>query len=78
MKKSLSTVFGDVLKELRNNAGISQESLAYECDLDRSFISMLERGLRMPTIETIFKLAPPLKKAPFEIISLVEQKLKGE
>lgn len=74
MKKSLSTVFGEVLKELRAKAGISQETLAYECELDRSFISMLERGLRMPTIETLFKLAKPLKKSPSEIITLVELK----
>ncbi len=61
MKKSLATTFGEVLKELRKQAGISQETLAYECELDRSFISMLERCLRMPMIETIFKLAKPLK-----------------
>ncbi|MGG9964486.1 helix-turn-helix domain-containing protein [Ferruginibacter sp. SUN106] len=74
MKKSLASVFGEVLKELRNKAGISQETLAYECELDRSFISMLERGLRMPTIETLFKLSKPLKKSPSEIITLVELK----
>ncbi|MEI9958750.1 MAG: helix-turn-helix transcriptional regulator [Ferruginibacter sp.] len=74
MKKSLATIFGEVLKELRNEAGISQEGLANECELDRSFISMLERGLRMPTIETLFKLAKALSKAPFEIIKIVEQK----
>jgi len=77
MKKSLAIVFGEVLKELRSKAGISQEDLANECELDRSFISMLERGLRMPTIETVFKLAAPLKKAPFEIIKLVEQKFES-
>jgi len=74
MKKSLATIFGEVLKELRKEAGISQEQLAYECELDRSFISMLERGLRMPTIETLFKISKAFKKAPFEIIKFVEQK----
>lgn len=77
MKKSLATIFGEVLKELRNKAGISQEDLANECELDRSFISMLERGLRMPTIETLFKLSKALKKAPFEIIKIVEVKNEG-
>lgn len=74
MKKSLATAFGEVLKQLRADAGISQETLAYECELDRSFISMLERGLRLPTIETLFKISKPLKKDPSEIIKLVEQK----
>lgn len=72
MKKSLATTFGEVLKELRKQACISQETLAYECELDRSFISMMERGLRMPTIETLFKLSRPLKKSPSEIIVLIE------
>ena len=54
--RRLATAFGEVLKELRNGVGISQETLAYECELDRSFISMMERGIKMPTIETLFKL----------------------
>lgn len=74
MNKSLAKAFGSVLKELRTQAGISQENLAYECELDRSFISMLERGLRIPTLDTLFKIASPLKKAPQEIIKLVEIK----
>jgi len=72
--KSLAKVFGEVLKELRMEAGISQENLAYECDLDRSFISMLERGLKLPTIATLFQLAKALKKAPYEIIQIVEKR----
>ena len=75
MNKPLAKVFGEVLKELRNEAGISQENLAYECELDRSFISMLERGLRMPTLETLFKLSNPLKKSPFEIIKIIEGRI---
>ncbi len=71
MNKSLAKIFGEVLKELRIEAGISQENLAYECELDRTFISMLERGLRMPTLATLFQLSKPLKKAPFEIIKIV-------
>ncbi len=74
MKKSLAMIFGEVLKELRKEAGISQEDLANECELDRSFISMLERGLRMPTIETVFKLSKALQKRPFEITKILEQK----
>lgn len=76
MNKSLAQVFGEVLKELRTQVGISQENLAYECDLDRSFISMLERGLRMPTIATLFQLSKPLNKAPFEIIKIVEHRFQ--
>ena len=40
----IELIFGDVLRELRKKCKISQEKLAQECDLDRTFISLLERG----------------------------------
>ena len=51
-------------------------NLAYESELDRSFISMIERGLRMPTIDTLFKIAKPLRKTPSEILGAVETRYK--
>ena len=69
-------MFGEVLKDLRNEVGISQENLAYESELDRSFISMLERGLRLPTIATLFQLSKALKKTPSEIIGIIEDRYK--
>lgn len=76
MNKSLSKVCGEVLKELRNEAGISQENLAYESELDRSFISMMERGLRLPTLATLFQISKALKKSPSEIVKLIEDREK--
>ena len=72
MNNSLAKVFGEVLKELRDEVGISQENLAYESELDRSFISMLERGLRKPTISTLFQKSKPIKKTPSDIIQIIE------
>jgi transcriptional regulator with XRE-family HTH domain len=71
-KNTLEVVFGKVLSNLRREAEISQEVLALESDLDRSFISMLERGLRMPTIETLFKISVPLRIKPSDFIQLIE------
>ncbi|MCU7907156.1 MAG: helix-turn-helix domain-containing protein [Candidatus Thiodiazotropha sp. (ex Epidulcina cf. delphinae)] len=51
--------FGDVLRELRNKKNISQETLALESELDRTFISLMERGLRQPSLTTILLLAEP-------------------
>lgn len=48
--------FGVVLQNMRKTAGFSQEQLALECGLDRSFISLLERGRRQPTLKTILQL----------------------
>ena len=69
-------IFGKVLRELRDGNGISQEELAEYCDLDRTYISLLERGLRQPTITTIFKLAKALDITPSQLIAKVEQQVK--
>jgi transcriptional regulator with XRE-family HTH domain len=68
-------VFGKVLRELRTERGISQEKLAEYCDLDRTYISLLERGLRQPTITTVFKIAKAIKIKPSELIGIVEKQV---
>ena len=69
-------VFGKVLRELREARSLSQEKLAEYCDLDRTYISLLERGLRQPTITTIFKIAKALDISPSVFIEMVEVKVK--
>ena len=69
-------VFGKVLRELREGNNISQEKLAEYCDLDRTYISLLERGLRQPTITTIFKLSKALNISPSALIEKVELNIK--
>ena len=69
--------FGKTLKELRTKKKISQEALAYECSLDRTFISLLERGLRQPSLSTILQIAKALKVSPVEIMKSVTKKLGG-
>lgn len=72
---TLEKIFGDVLRELRTRKGLSQESLALESDLDRTFISLLERGLRQPSLNTIFQISMALEVQPYEIIKKVSAKL---
>lgn len=69
-------VFGKVLRELRETNNLSQEKLAEYCELDRTYISLLERGLRQPTITTIFKLAKALNISPSKLIEKVEVQAK--
>ena len=68
-------IFGKVLRELREAKNISQEKLAEYCELDRTYISLLERGLRQPTITTLFKVAKALDIAPSKLIEKVENHL---
>lgn len=71
-KELLQTCFGKVLRQLRTNIGISQEKLALDVGLDRTYISLMERGLRMPTLYTVFLLAERLDVSVTEIVSGVE------
>jgi transcriptional regulator with XRE-family HTH domain len=65
--------FGRVLKSIRNGKGVSQEKLAELSGLDRSFVSLLERGLRQPSMETLFLIGDALEIRPSEIVQKVEQ-----
>ena len=71
-------IIGFVLRELRENKGLTQEQLSGLAALDRTHYSKLERGLRSPTIETVFKIAQALDMKPHEIIMLIEDKIKIE
>ena len=74
-RTNLQTAFGDVLRKTRTQAGLSQEQLALDCGLDRTFISLLERGLRQPTLTTLFSLAHSLEIKPSKLIASVEEKV---
>lgn len=75
-KISIEAAFGEVIRELRKSANISQEKLAEKSKLDRSYISQIECGHRHPSLITIFQLAKCLNISPTELISLVEQRYK--
>lgn len=64
--------FGQILKSKREERQISQEKLAELCGLHRTYISLLERGIRQPTLATLFKLATALKISPSKLISELE------
>ncbi|AHY08745.1 helix-turn-helix domain-containing protein [Serratia plymuthica] len=62
MKKSkeITVLFGQRVKALRLQAGLSQEAFADKCGLDRTYISGIERGVRNPTLEVIAVIADGL------------------
>jgi transcriptional regulator with XRE-family HTH domain len=72
---NIAKIFGEVVQELRRKRGISQEQFGFECELHRTYISLLERGKRIPSLFTIFQLAIVLKVTPSEIIRQVETRL---
>jgi transcriptional regulator with XRE-family HTH domain len=64
--------FSDVLQGLRRERGLTQEELAFRSGLDRTYISLLERGRRVPTIDTLFKLSRSLGIKPEDFVALIE------
>lgn len=56
----IERVFGEVLRRLRTEKGLSQEELADESELHRTYVSQIERGLKSPSLETMRRLAVAL------------------
>ena len=48
------------IKRLRLSAGLSQEALALEADVDRTYISQLERGVANPSLVILFRISKVL------------------
>lgn len=73
---NISTIFGQVLRQQRTDRGISQEDLALTADVDRTFVSQMERGIRQPSITTLIKLSSALGVAPSVLVQRVEKLLR--
>lgn len=56
------------LRSIREAQGLSQEGLAFECNLHRTYISGVERGVRNPTVLVLEKIARALKISPAELL----------
>lgn len=74
--QTLNETFGKVIKQLRESRGLSQQELADYADLDRSYISDMERGRYNPTLQTIYKLTEILNIKPHELFAEVDKLLK--
>lgn len=59
------------IRRLRVASGLSQEALAYEADIDRSYMSRLERGLENPTVALLDRLAKALDAPIVELFAPV-------
>lgn len=73
----IKAAFGQVLREHRKRTGLSQERMALECELDRTYISLLERGQRQPTLSTLFVLARILEVDPATLIQETQDRINS-
>jgi transcriptional regulator with XRE-family HTH domain len=65
--------FGQALREARLAKGYSQEGLALDSNVDRSYVSLLERGVRQPSLLMIHSLAGVLGLRPHELVRRAEE-----
>lgn len=77
MKSNLSSALASTIKELRLSQNLSQEELADLCELDRTYISGVERNTRNPTIKSIQKIIVALEISEKDFLDLVKENLNG-
>lgn len=65
--------FGEAIRGIRKQRGVSQESLALKCGLDRTYVSGIERGMRNPSLTNILKIASALQVSPAELFARAQE-----
>lgn len=66
---------GEVLREFRLRRGLSQEELSFRAALHRTYVSLLERNKKSPTLDALFRLAAALEVRPSAILKRVEDRM---
>ena len=74
----LRQVFATNLRRLRHARGLAQEDLAHQADIDRTYISKLERGATYVGLEIIGKLADVLDVQAAEFLRPIRGSKKSE
>lgn len=71
-------MIGDVLREFRKKAGFTQEQLAHAAGVHRTYISLLERNEKSPTLKVFFAIARALDLRPSTILLHVEHTIADD
>ena len=78
MPAEIQTAFSTVLRRFREERKMSQEDLAFESNVGRVSIAMMETGKRLPTLPTLFRLARGLSVRPGEFVEAVSAETRAE
>jgi len=74
----LREVFATNLRRLRHAKGLSQDNLAYEAEVSRSYLSQLEKGTFYASLKILEKLARVLDVEPAELLKLPQKRKKSD
>jgi len=65
---------GAELRAARRRAGLTQEALAFQAGVDRSYVSLLENDKKSPTLDMLFRLCDALGVKASRLIARVEKR----
>lgn len=75
-KMTMEQALGHEIKRARELSQESQEALAFNADVHRTYVSMIERGLKSPTLAVIVRLATALRIKPSELLRRAEARFE--
>src|SRR5262249_41692941 len=75
--RKVAQAFGQALRTMRCEQGVTQEGLADGAGIDRTYPSLLERGRRHPTLTMLLRLARALAVEPAELVNRTVRQLRA-
>ncbi|MBN1866256.1 helix-turn-helix transcriptional regulator [Candidatus Sumerlaeota bacterium] len=69
-------MIGDEIRRARVAAGLTQEELSFRAEVHRTYVSLLERGKRSPTIDVLFRIANAVGVKASVLVARVERAKK--
>ena len=70
-----ATFFGGIVRRLRKNAKLTHEQLAEKAECHPTYISLVERGKRNPSLDMVLRLSRALKCPAWKLVRETEQEL---
>ncbi|MEW6087289.1 MAG: helix-turn-helix transcriptional regulator [bacterium] len=78
MVRAAKNKFGDKIRELREKQNLSQEELANRLNVSTPYVSLLERGLRSPSIEILKEIEQNLEGSLKSLLNLKNDGIKQD
>jgi len=66
-------MIGKEIRKARKEACMSQEELAEKADIHRTYVSLLERDLKSPTVEVLIRICAALKIKASDILKRIDE-----
>ena len=65
---ALAVQIGQIIRQKRTESNITQESLALKCEIDRSYLGRIERGVVNLTVDKLYQIAQVLQISPKDLL----------